>query len=517
MDVGTDTTSGIILVSGPERSLIHAPVDFKSDANVHIQPGGYLDLTAPVKFDTLYFSPQSGFQRATFSGEGSLAFSNEVLVNKELTLNFIGGHVDFDGNDDTGDVISIAAPLVVNAESLDAFGKANTSGTNTISIDATTTSGSLQVNLDDPAASWTINSEGVINLRSASAVTNILSGSPLDLHGTMNVSGQARLTTRLNVGPTGRLNLNGDAYLQAAGIESELGGSVHVTPSAANFVLGTDGATGGFRFGSTSVTTLDGDLALDNPRTTIDAGAAFQGPGRLMNMHGRELTTEDGAQIGVLIENIGTLSIADEGIGQIRSLGFEQAASGHFTIDVHGIGSAMFDQLLVDNTATLAGLLIVDLGNSYANPMLGDAFTVIAAASVNGIFSDLIQPNEMPIGKFLNVRYRANTVELVVVDTLPGDYNRNNIVDAADYTVWRNSTGQMVLSFAGADGNGDTIVDFRDYLFWKSQYGKSAAMGSGTAVPEPASALVWLCAMAVILAMRGKRWPSVQRITAQNF
>jgi poly(beta-D-mannuronate) lyase len=70
---------------------------------------------------------------------------------------------------------------------------------------------------------------------------------------------------------------------------------------------------------------------------------------------------------------------------------------------------------------------------------------------------------------------------------LPGDYNLDGIVDALDYTVWRNTVGSET-EFA-ADGNGDGEIDVADYEIWKMHYGESAS-GSGSggiaAVPEPA-------------------------------
>jgi hypothetical protein len=102
---------------------------------------------------------------------------------------------------------------------------------------------------------------------------------------------------------------------------------------------------------------------------------------------------------------------------------------------------------------------------------------------------------------------------------LPGDYNLNGIVDAADYTVWRDSLGQMVEFFDGADGNGDGEINAEDYALWKSNYGQTAPMGSGSAatatatVPEPASAvLALLCTFALAVGGRPRRtWRATTR------
>ncbi len=77
---------------------------------------------------------------------------------------------------------------------------------------------------------------------------------------------------------------------------------------------------------------------------------------------------------------------------------------------------------------------------------------------------------------------------------LPGDYNQNDVVDAADYGVWRDSLGQTGSGLA-ADGSGNNLVDTDDYNVWRSHFGQTAGSGSGAAnianagavVPEPAT------------------------------
>jgi glucose/arabinose dehydrogenase len=88
-----------------------------------------------------------------------------------------------------------------------------------------------------------------------------------------------------------------------------------------------------------------------------------------------------------------------------------------------------------------------------------------------------------------------------------GDYNEDGTVDAADYTLWRDTMGQSVLTkpspsvpFEGygtkADGDGDGVVDMDDYEIWKTHFGESISLGSAgiAAVPEPAAASLMLIA-----------------------
>jgi thermolabile hemolysin len=75
---------------------------------------------------------------------------------------------------------------------------------------------------------------------------------------------------------------------------------------------------------------------------------------------------------------------------------------------------------------------------------------------------------------------------------LPGDYNQNGLVDAADYVVWRDTVGQMGAGLA-ADGNGDRQIDAADFNVWRIHFGSTmiAATASTLApVSEPATALI---------------------------
>ena len=73
---------------------------------------------------------------------------------------------------------------------------------------------------------------------------------------------------------------------------------------------------------------------------------------------------------------------------------------------------------------------------------------------------------------------------------LLGDYNHDGVVDAGDYTVWRDTLGQSGIGLA-ADGSGNGTVDVADLTTWLEHYGATSA---GAAVPEPNS--VFLAAVA---------------------
>lgn len=75
---------------------------------------------------------------------------------------------------------------------------------------------------------------------------------------------------------------------------------------------------------------------------------------------------------------------------------------------------------------------------------------------------------------------------------LPGDFNENSIVDAADYVVWR-------------DGLGTTYAQ-DDYEVWRANFGMS--IGNGTAlssVPEPATLLLLTFAGFATMTLRCRK------------
>jgi hypothetical protein len=96
-------------------------------------------------------------------------------------------------------------------------------------------------------------------------------------------------------------------------------------------------------------------------------------------------------------------------------------------------------------------------------------------------------------------------LETVPPTVLPGDYNDDHIVDAGDYTVWRNN-----LNSAADLPNDETpgMVDESDYDVWKLHFGASLA-GSGSrvsnAVPEPASVLLSFPAVSALCLRRCRR------------
>jgi hypothetical protein len=83
-----------------------------------------------------------------------------------------------------------------------------------------------------------------------------------------------------------------------------------------------------------------------------------------------------------------------------------------------------------------------------------------------------------PLGDLWHISASFPDVQLVDAPSLPGDYNGNGAVDAADFVVWRENPAAH-----GGDPAG--------YNTWRTNFGRTSGAGSGlgggTAAPEPAT------------------------------
>jgi hypothetical protein len=126
------------------------------------------------------------------------------------------------------------------------------------------------------------------------------------------------------------------------------------------------------------------------------------------------------------------------------------------------------------------------------NPSLPAGFTSSEA--------DLIDSQGIIYGEALDAAGNIHAVQWTPV--VAGDYNRNGIVDAADYTIWRDSLGSIGTGLV-ADGTGpagvpDGVVDQLDYDFWKANFGQMAGNGSSANAAVPESASILLAALGFI-------------------
>lgn len=249
--------------------------------------------------------------------------------------------------------------------------------------------------------------------------------------------------------------------LAVLGGQVKLSGASAAINGANSIVIGS-GATLSMDSGLIAVPTID-----------RSAGGEFQFTGgelRVVDFFG-DLTNQGGNYSPGASPALSTLS------GN-----YLQSAAGKLTMEIGGtIPGNEFDRLLVDGSAMLGGILQVNLLNGFL-PSFGDSYLLLeAVAGLSGEFANTILPG-LTNGLKWRLEYSPLQVRLLVQlqsgGTVPGDYNGDNVVDAADYVVWRNALGSM--SMLGADGDGDGIVDQDDYVVWRANFGATAAGGGGT-------------------------------------
>ncbi|WP_428307819.1 SMP-30/gluconolactonase/LRE family protein [Lacipirellula sp.] len=106
------------------------------------------------------------------------------------------------------------------------------------------------------------------------------------------------------------------------------------------------------------------------------------------------------------------------------------------------------------------------------------------------------------------------TVPNQAVEPIPGDFNGDQLVNAADLGIWRvnfgNSSGSATVAMGDADGNGR--IDGADFLVWQRHFTPAAAAPLSQAVPEPhALVLVSLAGLGLRRFIRRRERVRLQR------
>ena len=131
------------------------------------------------------------------------------------------------------------------------------------------------------------------------------------------------------------------------------------------------------------------------------------------------------------------------------------------------------------------------------------AVSLGAAFDVGGPKDLVFQYHRAGLGTlFGTVEYEDG---VITFSSIPGDYDKNGLVNTADYAKWRQLFGTVGAS--DADGNGDNVVNGADYVIWRNNLG-AAGNGSGSfqgaTVPEPSACVLWLLAIGALVCLRNQ-------------
>lgn len=184
-------------------------------------------------------------------------------------------------------------------------------------------------------------------------------------------------------------------------------------------------------------------------------------------------------------------------------------ATCNFNAEIGGLtAGTQYDQVVVYGTLTIGstnsaqtpwGTLNVSLIDDFS-PTSSATFEIMKATTrTGGPFATVNLPSPD-----WSVEYTSTSVLLHFTGSagVPGDYNGNGTVDAADYVLWRKDPTNPANGYVSDPSDG--------YNLWRTNFGNPPGAGSGlgenTSVPEPASlAIIGLVGAIVALARPCRR------------
>lgn len=291
------------------------------------------------------------------------------------------------------------------------------------------------------------------------------------------------------------VGLNGDVVNGLATLEVNHSGSLDFDTLIAGSLT--------FRHTGPGVTTLS--------RNNTSTGSYQVAAGKLLVSGSAGAVTLSGGELGgtgsvgaVTVQSNGVLAPRSEVVGALSAASLSLQAGSHLEFE---IGAASHDLLSVNGSASLGGQLALALVAFPADPLA--ELTVLSAGALSGAFSNVASDARLTtvdgLGSYrVTVDAAAGEVRLSDFQSavLPGDFNDDGRVDAADYTVWRDNVGQPAGALAndvdGALEGGD--IGPAQYARWAANYGALASPAPAAAIPEPAALALTTLATACIAA-----------------
>ena len=162
-----------------------------------------------------------------------------------------------------------------------------------------------------------------------------------------------------------------------------------------------------------------------------------------------------------------------------------------------------YDQIQSSGTLAFDGTLQMSLINGFT-PIAGQSFNLFDWMSTSGTFDTLQLPTLAGLTWNTSQLYTTGVLSVVAAG-LPGDYNHNGAVDAADYVLWRkyNNTATTLPNDLTSG------TDDSDFTVWRSHFGQPAGSGAAsdtnTAVPEPTTLVLLAGSLTWLILPRAKR------------
>jgi autotransporter-associated beta strand protein len=386
--------------------------------------------------------------------------SNPRYTSLTASINGASGNVDLGGGtrvftignvaDDVD--LDVAVPIINGGLTKNGTGTMRLSGANTFSGPVTVNAGVLRSNNAagfSSSSTVTVNG-GTLDMNGITDTVASLAGS-----GGAVTQGAAGLTLAATSGSTtfagtitgtGTLTKNGGST-QILGGNNSLG---PVALSAGSLLFNGINTTGAV---TVNGGTLGGSGSISSAVTVNNTGHLAPG------------ASIESLDVGALTLNAG--SVLDAELGA-PGIGDRINVTGLLTLNGGGI-----------NLTNLGGL---DAGT----------YTLLQYGSLNGSVANLGMPSGGPSNFTYALIDTGSQINLSV--GIPGDFNHDATVDAADYAVWLKSDGTST-----------------GYDLWRSNFGRQVGTGAGAGlgnsanIPEPATVLMAACGLLSFAALRRSR------------
>lgn len=218
---------------------------------------------------------------------------------------------------------------------------------------------------------------------------------------------------------------------------------------------------------------------------------------------------DDGSvPVGGLMLNGGTLyGVTEQGGGSGLGTVFSIAVNGTGYQTLHDFTGGDFDGASPVGGLTLVGDKLFGVTREAGPSDLGAVFSMSTSGAgyeLRHAFSGgdgatplagLTYDGQTLYGTTSEGGLGGGVVYSIDPQAVRGDYNGDGVVDAADYTVWRDTLGST--SQLAADGDFSGTVNQADFDVWANRYGDTAS-AFGVAAPEPTGTALCFAAVAAL-------------------
>lgn len=260
-------------------------------------------------------------------------------------------------------------------------------------------------------------------------------------------------------------------------------------------------------FTRTGIVGVTGDAIIPDIHWSDVSDTGTSTGSNVIVMHERTDVLRSDVALDFVPESAGTIDAASSSLdgGILEEGEFFTSHLIHFAPDQTGsvAGSVEFSSEII-------GLLLDDSSLTATDSLLGSLgkYSSIDRTATNFGEAVLTLSSDLKTLLFAFDAEAGDLYQLRVLTTATrtGDFNGDGVVDAADYTVWRESLSDP--ADLRGDGNRDGLVDEADYRLWRSLYGNTLAAQSEAEqvrVPEPTTGLLVVIAAMLTCGIHRRR------------